>query len=156
MADPQINPELEGVLDLVARDCAALVDPWWVFGSAGMALVGVPGLTPPDVDLIVSERDAATLLVAWRASPAAVVPSPLFRSKVFARVQVAALPIEIMAGFEAFHEGVWAPVVPATRLAITWKGGRLHTLHAAEQAAICRRFGRPKDLARVALLEALG
>jgi hypothetical protein len=156
MADPQINPVLEGVLDLVARDCARLADPWWVFGSAGMALVGVPGLTPPDVDLIVSERDAATLLAAWNAAPAQVARSPLFRSKVFARAEAAALPIEIMAGFEAFSAGAWASVVPATRLAIPWKGGWLHTPQAAEQAAICRGFGRPKDLARVALLEALG
>ena len=56
-------------LDLVARDCSALADPWWVFGSAGMALVGVPGLAPPDVDLIVSERDATTLVAAWKAAP---------------------------------------------------------------------------------------
>lgn len=155
MADPQINPVLEGVLDLVARDCAALADPWWVFGSAGMALVGVPDLAPPDVDLIVSERDAARLLAIWNAAPAVVAPSPLFRSKMFAKAQVAALPIEIMAGFEAFSAGAWTPVVPATRRAIAWKGGWLHTPHAAEQAAICRRFGRPKDLARVAFLEAL-
>ncbi|WP_374658727.1 hypothetical protein [Phenylobacterium sp.] len=156
MAEPQINPVLESVLDLVARDCSALADPWWVFGSAGMALVGVPGLAPPDVDLIVSERDAATLVAAWKAAPVAAAPSPLFRSKVFAKAQVAALPIEIMAGFEAFSAGSWAPVVPATRQAIAWKDGWLHTPHAAEQAAICRRFGRPKDLTRVALLEALG
>ena len=60
-----------------------------------------------------------------------------------------------MAGFEAFSDGAWAPVVPATRQALDWKGRRLFTPSAAEQAAICRRFGRPKDLARVALLEAL-
>ena len=60
-----------------------------------------------------------------------------------------------MAGFEAFSGGVWAPVIPATRKAVDWKGRRLFTPSAAEQAAICRRFARPKDLARVALLEAL-
>ena len=116
MAEPQINPVLESVLNLVARDCSALADPWWVFGSAGMALVGVPGLAPPDVDLIVSERDAATLVAAWKAAPVAAAPSPLFRSKVFAKARVAALPIEIMAGFEAFSAGSWAPVGPACAL----------------------------------------
>ena len=155
MADPQINPVLESVLDLVARDGAALADPWWVFGSAGMALVGVPGLTPPDVDLIVSERDARRLLDRWNTAPLAAAASPLFRSAIFAKAQVAALPIEIMAGFEAFSDGAWAPVIPVTRQAVDWKGRRLFTPSAAEQAAICRRFARPKDLARVALLEAL-
>ena len=155
MADPQINPVLESVLDLVARDGAALADPWWVFGSAGMALVGVPGLSPPDVDLIVSERDAAALIGLWNARRTDAAPSPLFRSKVFAKASIAALPIEIMAGFESYSAGAWTPVAPATRIAIRWKGAALYTPSAAEQAAICRRFGRPKDLARVALLEAL-
>ena len=155
MTMPQIAGPLAAALDVVAEGCADLADPWWVFGSAGMALVGVPGLTPPDVDLIVSERDARRLLDRWNTAPLAAAASPLFRSAIFAKAQVAALPIEIMAGFEAFSDGAWAPVVPATRQALDWKGRRLFTPSAAEQAAICRRFGRPKDLARVALLEAL-
>ncbi|MGH6997918.1 MAG: hypothetical protein ACREEO_06970 [Phenylobacterium sp.] len=155
MTMPQIAGPLAAALDVVAEACADLADPWWVFGSAGMALVGVPGLTPPDVDLIVSERDARRLLERWDTVPLEAAASPLFRSAIFAKAQVAALPIEIMAGFEAFSDGAWAPVVPATRRAIAWKDRRLFTPSAAEQAAICRRFGRPKDLARVALLEAL-
>ena len=155
MTMPQIAGPLAAALDVVAEGCAGLADPWWVFGSAGMALVGVPGLTPPDVDLIVSERDARTLLQRWDAAPLEAAASPLFRSAIFAKAQVAPLPIEIMAGFEAFSGGAWSPVIPATRQAIDWKGRYLFTPSAAEQAAICRRFGRPKDLARVALLDAL-
>ena len=155
MTMPQIAGPLAAALDVVAEGCADLAAPWWVFGSAGMALVGVPGLTPPDVDLIVSERDARRLLDRWNTAPLAAAASPLFRSAIFAKTQVAALPIEIMAGFEAFSDGAWAPVLPATRQALDWQGRRLFTPSAAEQAAICRRFGRPKDLARVALLEAL-
>ena len=155
MTMPQIAGPLAAALDVVAEGCADLADPWWVFGSAGMALVGVPGLSPPDVDLIVSERDAAALIGLWNARRADAAPSPLFRSKVFAKASIAALPIEIMAGFESFSAGAWTPVAPATRIAIRWKGAALYTPDAAEQAAICRRFGRPKDLARVALLKAL-
>ena len=151
----QINPALARTLNQIAADGASLLDPWWVFGSAGMALVGVSGLTPPDVDLIVSERDAQTLIGLWGAKIVQAAPSLLFRSRVFARAQVGALPVEIMAGFEACSDGVWSPVVPATRLEIARKGARLFVPSAAEQAAICRRFGRPKDLARVAKLEAL-
>jgi hypothetical protein len=155
MAELQISTALEASFDVIAEGCAGLSDPWWVFGSAGMALVGVPGLSPPDVDLIVSERDARVLVTVWGARPIEAAPSPLFRSKLFAKAQVAPLPIEIMAGFEAFSDGAWSPVAPASRLAIPWRGGALYTPSPAEQAAICRRFGRPKDLARVALLEAL-
>lgn len=155
MTMPQIAGPLAATLDVVAEGCADLADPWWVFGSAGMALVGVRGLSPPDVDLIVSERDARILLDRWNTAPLAAAASPLFRSAIFAKAQVTPLPIEIMAGFEAFSDGGWAPVVPATRQALDWNGQRLYTPSAAEQAAICRRFGRPKDLARVALLDAL-
>ena len=155
MTKLEITQPLAATLDVVAEGCSDLADPWWVFGSAGMALVGVPGLSPPDVDLIVSERDARTLLKRWNTAPLEAAASPLFRSQIFAKAQVAPLPIEVMAGFEAFSDGAWAAVSPATRRAVDWKGARLFTPSAAEQAAICRRFGRPKDLARVALLDAL-
>lgn len=155
MASPQINPLLELTLDVIARSGPGLFDPWWVFGSAGMALVGVPDLSPPDVDLIVSERDALTLIELWDAERVPAAPSPLFRSTIFAKAQIAPIPIEVMAGFEAFSDGGWSAVVPATRHHIPWRAGALFTPTASEQAAICRRFGRPKDLARVALLEAL-
>jgi hypothetical protein len=155
MTKPQIAGPLAATLDVVAEGCADLADPWWVFGSAGMALVGVPGLSPPDVDLIVSARDARTLLDRWNTPPLEAAGSPLFRSAIFAKAQVAPLPIEIMAGFEAFTDGGWRLVIPASRQSVDWNGKRLFTPSAAEQAAICRRFGRPKDLARVALLEAI-
>lgn len=155
MATPQINADLGRVLDVIARDCSDLADPWWVFGSAGMALVGVADLSPPDIDLIVSERDARTLMAQWKAQPVVAAPSPLFRSKIFAKALVGATPVEIMAGFECFSEGAWSPVAPATRQAIAWNGSHLYVPTAAEQARICRLFGREKDLARVALLEAL-
>ena len=155
MTMPQIAGPLAATLDVVAEGCADLVDPWWVFGSAGMALVGVPGLSPPDVDLIVSERVARTLIVRWDAEPVAAAPSPLFRSSIFAKATGGALPIEIMAGFQSFHQGAWSPVVPSSRCEVAWKGRTLFTPSAAEQVQICRRFGRPKDLARVTLLEAL-
>ena len=89
MTMPQIAGPLAAALDVVAEGCADLADPWWVFGSAGMALVGVPGLTPPDVDLIVSERDARRLLDRWNTAPHAAAASPLFRSAIFAKAQVA-------------------------------------------------------------------
>ena len=91
MTMPQIAGPLAAALDVVAEGCADLADPWWVFGSAGMALVGVPGLTPPDVDLIVSERDARRLLDRWNTAPLEAAASPLFRSAIFAKAQVPCL-----------------------------------------------------------------
>lgn len=155
MGKTEISPELAATLARIAADCAGLADDWWVFGSAGMALAGVQGLSPPDVDLIVSERDAAVLVKAWDAKVDPGSASPLFRSRIFAKAAVAPIPIEIMAGFELFEDGAWSPIWPSTRQVIALPAGSVFIPTAAEQAQICRRFGRPKDLARIALLDAL-
>lgn len=151
-----IEPDLAATLKVVAAGCAALQDDWWVFGGAAMALAGVPGLSPPDIDLIVSERDAASLIAAWEAQVETAAPSPLFRSKVFARTTIAPLPIEIMAGFEVCEGRAWSAVLPATRQLAALSTGAIFIPTPAEQAKICRRFGRPKDLARIDALQALG
>ena len=156
MVKSAINPDLAATLKVVASGCSALQDDWWVFGGAAMALAGVQGLCPPDVDLIVSERDAASLIITWRAQLETGAPSPLFRSKVFARTTIAPLPIEIMAGFEVCESGAWSAVLPATRQLAAFSAGAIFIPTPAEQAEICRRFGRPKDLARVDALQALG
>ena len=155
MAKSAINADLAATLDLVAAGCAGLRDDWWVFGGAGMALAGVPDLDPPDVDLIVSEPDAIQLIALWRAHIQTGGASPLFRSRIFAKAQIGPLPVEIMAGFEVREPHGWSPVWPRTRQAVERPSGTLFIPTAAEQAEICRRFGRPKDLARLAALEAL-
>ena len=155
MGEAEISPDLAATLGRIAVDCAGLADDWWVFGSAGMTLAGVAGLSPPDVDLIVSERDALILVAAWDARVELTSASSLFRSTIFAKAEIVPIPIEIMAGFEAFDGAAWSPVWPSTRIAVDVPGGRVFIPDAAEQARICRRFGRPKDLARVGLLESL-
>lgn len=153
MAD--LTPKLSATLDLIAAACRELADPWWVFGSAAMALAGVPGLSPPDVDLIVSEADAGRLLRLWNLAPEPPSRSDLFRSRIFAKAKGAPLTIEIMAGFEVNTTGGWRPVRPRTRVAAQQNGAEIYIPSAAEQAEICRLFGRPKDLDRLPALEAL-
>ena len=150
-----MDPDLTAALEVVAVGCADLQDDWWVFGGAAMVLAGVPGLSPPDIDLIVSERDAASLITRWDAQIATGAPSPLFRSRVFARTTIAPLPIEIMAGFEVRDGGAWSAVLPTTRQLAAFSAGAIFIPTPAEQAEICRRFGRPKDLARIPALQAL-
>lgn len=148
-------PALAASLDAVAAAAPHLEDDWWLFGSAGMLLLGVQGLDPPDVDLLVSLRDAQRLVALWGAE---VVPGggPLFRSTLFAKAAVQdGRPIEIMAGLQVREGAAWGEVLPRTRQAHGWNGGRLFTPSAAEQIEICRRFGRPKDLMRIAALESL-
>lgn len=155
MVKSAINADLAATLDLLAAGCAGLRDDWWVFGGAGMALAGVHGLSPPDVDLIVSERDALQLIALWDARIQTSGASALFRSKIFAKAQIGPLPVEIMASFEVCEPQGWSLVWPKTRQAVQRPGGTLFIPTAAEQAEICRRFGRPKDLARLPALDAL-
>jgi hypothetical protein len=56
-----------------------------------------------------------------------------------------------MAALEVRTADGWTPVKPRTRLAVSG----LYVPDAAEQARICRLFGRPKDLARAVRLEAV-
>lgn len=151
MSRTDLRRDLAATLDVVAAAAGGLADDWWLLGSAAMALVGVPDLSPPDVDLLVSERDAQRLIEAWNAEVAPPSSSDLFRSKTFAKAGVAPLPIEIMAGFEVRTDDGWRPVRPRTRLAVR----SVFVPTAAEQVEICRLFGRPKDLARIGALEAL-
>lgn len=151
MSRPNLTRSLAATLEVVADATCGCADDWWLIGSAAMALAGVPALDPPDVDLLVSERDARRLIGGWKAVVAPPSSSDLFRSRIFAKAAVAPMPIEIMAGFEVRTGGGWRQVRPSTRLAVLG----VFIPSPAEQVEICRLFGRPKDLARIAALESL-
>jgi hypothetical protein len=144
------DPNLAQTLDTVAEAASILQQPWWIIGSAAAVLAGLDEQVA-DVDLLTSEADAHRLLHAWGAQAEPPSPSPLFASTIFARITLAPLPIEVMAGTRVRGE----PLVPLTCLAVPWGDRRLYIPDIAEQIAILRRFGRPKDLRRAERLEAL-
>jgi hypothetical protein len=103
------------------------------------------------VDVLASAADARRLIATLGAEPGRSGGTDLFRSPVFAKVGGLPLPVDVMGGFEVRGREGWAPVWPATRVRI----GEVFVPELAEQARIYRLFGRPKDLARAARLEAL-
>jgi hypothetical protein len=141
---------LARTLDRIAHDCADLLDPWWLIGSAAAHLIGWRGPVK-DVDLLTSRRDAETLLRRWNLAPQEAEPSGLFRSVLFAVWTGLPVPVEIMAELHVRGERL----LPQSRRSVARGGGQLFVPDAAEQVAICRRFGREKDLARAAELRAL-
>ena len=144
------DPLLAQTLDIVAEAASLLQQPWWIIGSTAAFLAG---LNEPvaDVDLLTSEADASRLLHSWGAEPQPPSPTPLFASTVFARIALAPLPIEVMAGTRVRGE----PLVPRTRVAVPWGDSRVYIPALAEQIAILRGFGRDKDLRRAERLEAI-
>jgi hypothetical protein len=135
-----------------ARDLKA---PWWIFGGAAMALYGLTDLHVPDVDVLCAPRDARALLAALGGH---VEPDPgegLFRSAVFGRAPDQPILIEVMAGLEVRDGGDWAEAAFSSRRQVFVEDTPLFVPDIRDHIALYRLFGRPKDLARVELLERL-
>lgn len=128
------------------------VDPWWIFGGAALALHGVEGDDPKDIDMLVSEVDAARLAEALDIGNGADGGTAKFRSSWFLNPALGPVPVEVMAGFEIFSAGAWHPVRPCSRERKTIGEIALFVPSRAEIAEILTLSGRPKDLARLELL----
>lgn len=137
--------DLSATLDAVVLAMADAREPWWIIGSAAVVLHGA-ATSVADVDVLCGEVDARALIAALGGEVLAPAADPVFRSAVFGRCAATPLPVEVMAGLTVHG----APVRLATR---EWRGGAPTPLRA-ELAALLRRFGREKDLARAALLDA--
>ena len=150
-----LDPRLPATLAQLAPHLETLAEPWWLFGSAAMALHGAGPLAPGDVDLLVSRADAPRLLERLGLPLAPGTRSDRFRSEVFACWREPPLPVEILAGFHVRSGEQWQEVRPRTRVAIALPSGIVHVPDVTELIALCRLFGRPKDFERIRLLEAL-
>lgn len=133
-----------------------LRNDWIVFGGAAMALSGLPDWPVPDIDVLVSSEETANDLID--AFGGRIVTPPAaerFRSRLLARIDGTPVPIEIMVGLEVKTDDGWAPVNFRTRVERPVQDRHIPTARTAEQAAMARRFGRPKDLQRAEALDKL-
>ena len=126
-------------------------DPWWLVGSAAMALHGVR-VEVADIDLLTSREDARRLFGASLEEPQ---PSPLFRSELFARRPLGRFTLEVMAGFHVRDGAGWREHVPQMRFEVRVGESLLYTPGIDGLIAMCTLFGRPKDLERKRLLEGI-
>lgn len=134
---------------------AGLRNDWWLFGGAAMALVGLRDWRVPDIDVLTSPDDARRLVAALDGEIITDPGEGRFRSRVYGRTQGQAVPIEVMAELEVRTGAEWRPVLFDTRTPVAVGGYVLHIPALAEQIALARQFGRPKDLARADALERL-
>lgn len=127
-------------------------DPWWIIGSAAMALAGVPGITPQDVDVLCSRSDAMKLREAWSDHVDAMfrpADEARFRS-TFSRFTHLPMPLEVMGGLEVMTASGWQALHVHEDLRIDIAGHAVRIPTLADQHRILLAFGRHKDLAKAA------
>lgn len=134
--------DLRMLFDHVAPDLDAFAAPWSLIGSGALILLGAPIDAAADLDVVTSVAGAGRLEAAWagwRAPGQAKAPDGPFRSEHFARYATPWGPVEVMGGLRVRGRPleVSGPIPGGT-----------------EQLRILRLFGRPKDLAKAAVLEA--
>jgi hypothetical protein len=127
-------------------------DPWWIIGSAAVALHGGDPIEVADVDVLCSADDARTVIQRLGLQAIADESDALFRSGVFARWYMPPLAVEFMADFHVRSEGLWRRIWPVTRALLTLDGGVVAVPSRAELRKLLLTFGREKDLLRARLL----
>lgn len=147
-----MNQALTATLGEVAAAMRPARDPWWIIGSAAVALHGGSPIEVADVDVLCSVDDARALLERLGLVAIAGAHDPLFQSSVFARWDGPPLAVELMAGFHVRQHGAWTEVYPATRQSVQFEGGSVAVPSRAELRALLLAFGREKDLVRARLL----
>lgn len=147
------SPELHaGLHDALPELARTFRDAWWIIGSAAMALAGVPGIVPQDIDVLCSRGDALRLREAWSGhidghfQPA---DEARFRS-LFARFTHLAMPLEVMGGLEVMTATGWQELRVHDDLRIDIAGHAVRIPTLADQRRILLAFGRGKDLAKAA------
>lgn len=108
-----------------------------------------------DVDLVLAPEDAALVLQEHGCILPSSDESGPYRSDVFGRIEGGPLPIEILGGFHAREDDRWVAVRPVTRLEIGLAKEEVFVPSLLDLASITRRLGRPKDVLRAEMLEAL-
>ena len=147
--------EVEATLARLTVAMAEARDHWWLIGSAAVALHGADPGRIADIDVLLSEADARRILPALGLPVAPGRPDDRFASQVFASWRGAPLAVEFMAGLSQRVGGEWQSVLPKSRVEFAGQGWRAFVPDRDELKAILRSFGRPKDLRRLAALEAL-
>ncbi len=150
-----MTPALRETLARVADALAGAGRPWWIIGSAAVALHGAD-VSVGDVDVLLAEEDARAVLPALGLGVTAGEGSALFRSAVFARWDAPPLTVEFMAGFGFRAADGWHPVRPATRERVMLGDRALFVPGRTELIAMLQGFGRAKDFERIKALSPSG
>lgn len=127
-------------------------EPWWIIGSAAVALHGAPVINVRDVDLMMGQNDARRFLASVGVAPEPASDHPRFRSMVLGIWGEPPLPVEVFGDFSLATSNGWRPVRLHSREPVTVGGRSVFVPSAGELEALLLSFGRAKDLERARLL----
>ena len=144
--------DLDTTLAAVASIMANCVDPWWIIGSAAVSLHLQHDVGGNDIDVLLSVSDAVQIRRKLDIPFAAARSHPLFDSDAYFSWDHLPLPVEFMAGFSVRTDDGWREVAFHSRQSFVVSGQTLYAPNVEELSSLLRSFGRPKDLARLALL----
>lgn len=130
-------------------------DPWCLIGGAAALLHGADIPRLHDMDVLVSRRDGRAIVARLGLVPDNKAVSDRFRSTCFCTWTSAGIPVEFMADFSVFANGTWLAVRPEPAEIIRIGDAELLLPSLDGLIAMHRLFGRDKDRARIADLEAL-
>jgi hypothetical protein len=151
-----VSPPLLTSLNTVGNVMTEARDPWWIVGSAAVALHGADPGHVADVDVLLSAADARRILPTIGIGLQQGSTHAAFRSSIFGTWSgTTSLPVEFMADFHRWSGEAWLPVQPATRRCIDVDGVVVFVPERAELQAILAAFGRSKDLGRARSLAAV-
>ncbi|MGL5838620.1 MAG: hypothetical protein ACRCY3_08990 [Sphingorhabdus sp.] len=129
-------------------------DPWWIIGSAAIAIHLQQDVGVKDIDILLSVDDACRVRHQLAIPYMPARPHPLFASKEYFAWYQPAIPVEFMAGFSVCVQHQWHPIECRTRQSFVVGDERVYVPDIGELASLLKLFGRPKDLNRLALLKA--
>jgi hypothetical protein len=148
---------LEALYVDLAPALATLAEPWCVIGSAAMMVADAPVTDCPDLDIMTTGQGAEALEAAWaRWRDAAYAPdrASQFRSR-FSAYDFRAGRVEVMGDLLLRRDDAWKPVALPEAVEARLGGLPVRIPAVEGQIALLEQFGRPKDLAKGAVLRAL-
>ncbi|MEX3010371.1 hypothetical protein [Hoeflea sp. TYP-13] len=149
----------DGVFENTLREIAAAApagsDDWWIIGSGALKLSRITKEPVRDIDILTTRKTALAFLAYWDIAATPAVPHPFFRSSPFVQVRrPRLLPIDLLGDMHLYENNCWTPLTLKTRNHIVFGSANVFIPELEEQLSVLRRFGRPKDLERAALVEA--
>jgi len=146
-----MSPELIRSAELIAHVMPSDAD-WWIIGSAALALSGLD-VEPRDIDVFAASDviEAARVALGAAAMPSA---SDRFRSSPYFQVHPeGGIEIDFMGSLKVRSGDGWVGLHIESKRVVSCGRARLFVPCLEDQTRIFRLFGRPKDLARAALVD---